>query len=66
MEVVMHTCDRCGHSETQKPDNITAVKIEFSAGSRFSCQDWTFDICDDCMEILTNDFKENIQISECL
>ena len=53
-------CDRCG-KEVEPEDGITSdittCNLVFGYGSKFDCETWEIDICDDCAEELVASFK---------
>jgi hypothetical protein len=53
LECVGVTCNRCGEDKVDS----TMVKIDFDYGSKFDMQHWVFDLCDDCVQEVVQDFK---------
>jgi len=52
------TCDKCKKTDTDEDwSNITTIDINFGFGSKFDTEQWTMDLCDDCIEELLSDYK---------
>ena len=52
-------CNKCGKKfNNERIGNpITEIEINFGYGSKYDNQKWVFDLCDECIYELTNDFK---------
>ncbi len=64
-EVDTVICNCCG--KTEKDPNyqtITDISISFGYGSSHDGDRWFMDLCDECLENITDSFKYPIKIKE--
>lgn len=59
--IIEITCNNCGATavldEWIELNKMHSFKIDFEYGSKFDCEMWDFDLCDDCLEKIVNNFK---------
>lgn len=64
------TCNKCGTSRELKPNgdwyeseeglyanDVHNISLGFGYGSRFDMEQWSFDLCDDCLDDVVRTFK---------
>lgn len=72
VEVLTHIkCNNCGKTDKllEKEEPVDMIRdmfvtshyhnfnIVFNYGSKFDTEQWSFDLCEDCIEEITNNFK---------
>ncbi|MEH6945287.1 hypothetical protein [Bacillus sp. JJ722] len=67
------TCNKCGKTtelfgnefqrQTQAEEFQTFV-CDFGYGSKYDCERWTFDLCQDCLTEFTKSFKHEHKVTE--
>ncbi|WP_042348774.1 hypothetical protein [Bacillus massiliigorillae] len=67
------TCNKCGKTtvlngdefERQiKAEGFQTIECEFGYGSKYDCEKWTFDICQECLLEFTKSFKYPHEVKE--
>lgn len=61
-------CDRCGKQAKGFDEvmwsDITTINIQYTFGSNKDGDRWSMDLCDKCIEEITESFKDNIKKEE--
>lgn len=58
-------CNCCGKtSEPHYIDSTQQFRLGFGYGSKYDCETWEFDLCEECLEKFVRGFKVTPQISE--
>ena len=61
LECTSIVCNRCGMSFNREDDFATNLihefNIKFGYGSKHDLEEWDFDLCEVCIEELTDSFK---------
>lgn len=59
---IRRTCNKCGKYVEEDLDTITPLCFTFEYGSNHDFEQWSFDLCDECLEEIVREFKIPITV----